>query len=108
TKKNNYYKNLKAEQHNNLVRKQALIDKANQLKESEDFAAATPIMKQIQEEWKNIGHVPRKNSDAIWNEFKAACNHFFDRLHAKRSERSEEHTSELQSRENLVCRLLLE
>jgi hypothetical protein len=86
TKKNNYYKNLKAEQHNNLVRKQALIDKANQLKESEDFAAATPIMKQIQEEWKNIGHVPRKNSDAIWNEFKAACNHFFDRLHAKRSE----------------------
>src|SRR5690606_1328404 len=43
-------------------------------------------MKQIQEEWKNIGHVPRKNSDAIWNEFKAACNHFFDRLHAKRSE----------------------
>lgn len=86
TKKNNYYKNLKAEQHNNLVRKQALIDKANQLKESEDFAAATPIMKQIQEEWKNIGHVPKKNSDAIWNEFKAACNHFFDRLHAKRSE----------------------
>src|SRR5690606_2231602 len=86
TKKNNYYKNLKAEQHNNLVRKQALIDKANQLKESEDFVAATPIMKQIQEEWKNIGHVPRKNSDAIWNEFKAACNHFFDRLHAKRSE----------------------
>jgi hypothetical protein len=86
TKKNNYYKNLKAEQHNNLIRKQALIDKANQLKDSDDFAAATPIMKQIQEEWKNIGHVPRKNSDAIWNEFKAACNYFFDRLHAKRNE----------------------
>lgn len=86
TKKNNFYKNLKSEQHNNLIRKQALIDKANQLKESEDFAAATPVMKQIQEEWKNIGHVPRRNSDAIWNEFKAACNYYFDRLHKKRNE----------------------
>lgn len=86
TNKNNYYKNLKAEQNNNLIRKQALIEKANQLKESEDFSAVTPIMKQIQEEWKNIGHVPRKNSDAIWNEFKAACNHYFGRLHAKRNE----------------------
>lgn len=89
TKKNSFYKNLKAEQHNNLLRKQALIEKANQLKDSEDFVATTPIMKQIQEEWKNIGHVPKKNSDAIWNEFKAACNHYFDRLHAKRNEENQ-------------------
>jgi hypothetical protein len=25
----------------------------------------TPVMKQIQEEWKKIGHVPRKYSDKI-------------------------------------------
>src|SRR5690606_40506578 len=33
---------------------------------------------------------------------------FFDHFHFGFSMRSEEHTSELQSRENLVCRLLLE
>lgn len=38
-------------------------------------------MKQIQAEWKTIGHVPRKFSDDIWKRFKNACNHYFDRLH---------------------------
>jgi hypothetical protein len=43
-------------------------------------------MKQIQEEWKTIGHVPRKYSDTVWKDFKAACNHYFDRMHAQRNE----------------------
>src|SRR5690606_42052828 len=37
-----------------------------------------------------------------------ADGHFFEQAEARVVERSEEHTSELQSRENLVCRLLLE
>lgn len=85
-KKNNFYKNIKAEQQENLNKKQALLDKATELKGSEDFGKITPIMKQIQEEWKTIGHVPRKVSDEIWKQFKDACNHYFDRLHAKRNE----------------------
>ena len=46
-------------------------------------------MKQIQAEWKTIGHFPRKFSDEIWKQFKNACNHYFDRLHAKRNEENE-------------------
>jgi transcriptional regulator with PAS, ATPase and Fis domain len=42
-------------------------------------------MKKIQREWKEIGHVPRKHSDAIWKEFKTACNHYFDRLHSSKN-----------------------
>jgi ribosome-associated translation inhibitor RaiA len=41
-------------------------------------------MKKIQSEWKKIGHVPRRDSDKIWKQFKAACNHYFDRMHAER------------------------
>ena len=41
-------------------------------------------MKKIQADWKSIGHVPRKDSDKIWKQFKAACNHYFDQLHAER------------------------
>ncbi|WP_264435177.1 DUF349 domain-containing protein [Flavobacterium agricola] len=37
-------------------------------------------MKQIQDQWRNIGHVPKKQSDVIWKEFKDACNHYFNRL----------------------------
>ncbi|MCB0470643.1 MAG: DUF349 domain-containing protein, partial [Flavobacteriaceae bacterium] len=41
-----------------------------------------PLMKKIQNDWKTIGHVPRKDSDKIWKQFKNACNHYFDKLHA--------------------------
>lgn len=84
--KNNFYKEIKKEQIDNLAKKQALVEKATALKDSEDFAATTPVMKNIQNEWKQIGHVPRKYSDKIWKEFKDTCNHYFDKMKAQRSE----------------------
>lgn len=88
--KNAFYKDIKKEQQDNLTKKMELVEKAESLKNSEDFSATTPIMKQIQEDWKKIGHVPRKYSDKVWKEFKAACNHYFDRLHAVRNEVNKE------------------
>ncbi|MDY0089476.1 MAG: DUF349 domain-containing protein [Flavobacteriaceae bacterium] len=82
--KNNFYKEIKKEQNDNLNKKLALVEKAQSLQDSEDFETVTPIMKQIQEEWKQIGHVPRKFSDKIWDDFKTACNHYFDKLKAQR------------------------
>ena len=84
--KNAYYKNLKKEQQDNLDKKRALLDRAVALKESEEWDRATPEMKRIQNDWKQIGHVPRKYSDKIWKEFKTACNHYFDRMHAVKNE----------------------
>jgi len=86
TFKNSFYKDIKKEQQDNLNKKTELVAKAKALQTSEDFATTTPLMKQIQEEWKMIGHVPRKYSDAIWAEFKAACNHYFDILKAQKTE----------------------
>lgn len=88
--KNSFYKDIKKEQNDNLNQKMALVEKAKSLSVSEDFATTTPLMKQIQEDWKKIGHVPRKYSDKVWNEFKEACNHYFDRLKASRSEANNE------------------
>lgn len=84
--KNSFYKDIKKEQNDNLNRKLALVAKANELKETEDFAGTTPLMRQIQEEWKTIGHVPRKFSDKIWKDFKDACNLYFERMKANRNE----------------------
>jgi hypothetical protein len=89
--KNVFYKDIKNEQHDNLTKKLELVEKAKSLKESNDFAATTPIMKKIQDDWKKIGHVPRKYSDSIWKDFKDACNAYFDRMHeAKNAETGEE------------------
>ncbi len=89
--KNVFYKDIKHEQNENLTKKLELVEKAKSLKESTDFAATTPIMKKIQDDWKKIGHVPRKYSDSIWKDFKDACNAYFDRMHeARNAETSEE------------------
>lgn len=89
--KNVFYKDIKHEQHENLNKKLALVEKAKSLQDSTDFAATTPIMKKIQDDWKKIGHVPRKYSDSIWKDFKDACNAYFDRMHeARNAETGEE------------------
>lgn len=89
--KNIFYKDIKHEQHENLNKKLALVEKAKSLQDSTDFAATTPIMKKIQDDWKKIGHVPRKYSDSVWKDFKDACNAYFDRMHeARNAETGEE------------------
>ncbi|MFY8008240.1 MAG: DUF349 domain-containing protein, partial [Flavobacterium sp.] len=84
--KNSFYKEIKKDQNDNLSKKQALVAKAQELKDSTDFTATTPLMKQIQEEWKTIGHVPRKFSDKLWAEFRAACNEYFEKLKEQKVE----------------------
>lgn len=79
--KNEFYKELKRVQQENYSKKLILLNKAVEFKDSDDFKNATNVMKQIQEEWKKIGHVPRKHSDQLWSDFRNACNHYFDRLH---------------------------
>ena len=101
-KKNAFYKDLKKDQYDNLEKKLALIKIAEEHKTSDDFEATTPLMKKIQGDWKRIGHVPRKDSDKIWKQFKAACNAYFDRIHAKRNEASEEEEKAYTEKEALL------
>lgn len=100
--KNAFYKEIKHDQQDNLNKKMALVEKANALKDSDDFKATTPIMKQIQEDWKKIGHVPRKYSDSIWKDFKVACNAYFDRLHKVQNEENKEEVEAYENKKNFL------
>ena len=88
--KNRFYKDQKKEQFINLEKKRELIEFAEENKDNEDFEVVTPLMKKIQSDWKAIGHVPRKESDKVWKQFKNACNHYFDRVHVERNEANKE------------------
>lgn len=79
-KKNGFYKSQKQEQYDNLAKKQELVKIAEEHKDSDDIKGTLDVMKRIQADWKKVGHVPRKESDKVWKQFKDACNHFFDRL----------------------------
>ncbi|ARV11092.1 chromosome segregation protein [Gilvibacter sp. SZ-19] len=103
--KNDFYKQQKKQQYTNLEKKLELIATAEKYKDSDNFEEATPIMKRIQTEWKQIGHVPRKDSDRIWSEFKAACNHYFERLHNKRNAANKEETEAFEKKKALLDQL---
>jgi Domain of Unknown Function (DUF349) len=63
----------------NLAKKEALIAKAEALQESTDWDAAAAEIKRLQAEWKAIGPVKKSRSEALWQRFRAACDHFFER-----------------------------
>jgi hypothetical protein len=100
--KNSFYKEIKKDQNDNLSKKQALVAKAKELQESTDFSATTPVMKKIQEEWKTIGHVPRKYSDKLWAEFRGACNSYFEKLKEQKVEENPEETKAFESKKSYL------
>lgn len=101
-KKNSFYKNLKKDQYTNLQKKLDLIKIAEDNKDNDDFATVSPLMKKIQNDWKHIGHVPRKDSDKIWKRFKAACNHYFDKVNAERNAADKEQVEAFENKTKLL------
>ena len=59
--------------------KEALIVEAERLAESTDWDATAAQMKDLQARWKESGGLPRKQGDALWKRFRAACDRFFER-----------------------------
>jgi len=76
--KREFYAQNKELQQNNLQLKLDLCVQAEALKDSTDWKKSTDEFISIQKKWKEIGPVPRKQSDAIWKRFRAACDYFFD------------------------------
>lgn len=102
TAKNAFYKEEKSSQNENLKKKMELVELAESLKDSEDWSETTNTMKRIQADWKKIGHVPRKFSDDIWKRFKNACNHYFDRLHARKNEQNKEQLAVVEAKKEFI------
>lgn len=100
--KNDFYKTLKNDQQDNLKKKLALLEIAKEHKDSRDWNNSVKVIKKIQNDWKNIGHVPRKNSDKIWKEFKDTCNQFFDRYKNRQNEYNEEFEQNLVEKTELL------
>ncbi|MDH6535308.1 DUF349 domain-containing protein [Parabacteroides sp. 52] len=77
-KKSEFYKGIKEDMEKNLEQKKALCEQAEALKENTDWKETTDKMIALQKEWKKVGPVTRKHSDAIWKRFITACDYFFE------------------------------
>ena len=77
TRKREFYSGIKDNMNENLEKKVALIEQAEALKTSTEWKKATDQFIALQKQWKEIGAVPRKKSEALWKRFRAACDEFF-------------------------------
>ena len=86
-----YFKGVKNELNDNMAKKTALCEKAEALQDSTDWRATGDQLIQLQKEWKSIGAIPHKYSEALWKRFIAACDHFFEeKQKATAGQRNEE------------------
>ena len=73
-----FFKRMKEEMAANLEKKVALCEKAEALKDSQDWKKTTEALVALQKEWKTVGPVVKKQSDAVWKRFVSACDYFFE------------------------------
>ena len=78
-KKRGFYADNKEIQTTNLQKKNELCVLAEALQESTDWKATSDALIKLQKEWKEVGPVPRKQSERCWKRFRKACDHFFNR-----------------------------
>jgi len=104
-KKSEFFKGVREEMEVNLEKKRALTEQALALKDSTDWKATTDKLIAIQKEWKTIGPVPRKYSDAIWKEFVTACDYFFEQKKKIESSQKTEEVDNLAAKKEIIAKI---
>ena len=100
-----FFKQMKEELSENLAKKNELCEKAEALKDSTDWKATTDALIALQKEWRTIGPVVKKHSDAVWKRFIGACDHFFEQKKKQTSsQRSIEHDN-LKAKKEVIAQI---
>jgi len=94
TSKNSYFQTVRDTLNQNYALKLELVEQAEALKDSTDWKATTDTLVELQKKWKEIGSVPKKYSDQIWERFNTACDAFFAaKKEANKDVHSEQHSN---------------
>ena len=104
-KKGEFFKSLKEGMNENLEKKRALCEKAEALKDSTDWKATADELTKLQKEWKTIGPVAKKYSDAVWKRFISACDYFFEQKNKATSSQRSVEQENLEKKKNIIEKL---
>lgn len=100
--KNIFFKQLNKVKADNLALKEALVAKAEALKNSDDWQKTTQELIRLQNEWKKIGTVPEKMNEEIWKRFRTHCDEFFARKEAAFKGQKEEQENNLKLKQVIL------
>lgn len=103
--KSQFFKGIEEKRAENLRLKTELCEKAEALQESDDFESTAETLKELQQQWRNIGPVPHKYKNSIYERFKAAVDHFFDRRRNQQSETEASYKENLKKKMELLDKM---
>ena len=83
--------------------KEALVERAEALKDSTDWNETARAFRDLMTEWKAAGRAPRDVDDKLWAAFKAAQDHFFEARNALNEERDREFEENAARKEALLA-----
>ena len=89
----------------NKDKKEALIERARVLQNSEDWKAATEELKRMQEEWKAVGGADPREEQKLWQRFRSTCDHFLARKKENYSKIIEEQSQNLALKMDMLTEL---
>ena len=101
-----YFQGVRQSLNENYEAKMALVEKAESLKDSTAWKETTDILVDLQKKWKEIGTVPKKYSDQIWQRFNAACDAFFEAKKEANADTRSEQQENLQKKRSIIERLV--
>ena len=101
-----FFKQIKENMAENLEKKKALCEKAEALKDSTDWKQTAEILTQLQKEWKTIGPVAKKHSDAVWKRFIGACDYFFAQKNKATSSQRSVEVENMAKKEEIIKQLI--
>lgn len=100
-----FFAETKDTQQANLEAKTRLCEQAEALMESTQWKATSDKLIKLQKEWRTIGAVPKRQSDAVWNRFLAACDTFFNRKKEATSGVRKAERANLEAKKEIVAEL---
>ncbi len=100
-----YFKTVKETLNQNLAKKKALVEKAEELMNSTEWRSAGDTLVKLQKEWKEIGAVPKKYSETLWKRFITACDHFFEEKQKATASTRDEQSANLEQKRNIIDQL---
>lgn len=93
---------MKESQDENYQKKVELCLQAEVIAERSDWKRATEDLLKLQEEWKNVGYVSKKQSDKLWVRFRQACDKFFERKAQDYQNRKDNESENIAKKEALI------
>lgn len=101
-KKRDFYSDFKSQMQDNMAKKLDLCEKAEALKNSEEWKKTADALVELQRQWKEIGPVTRKKSEQVWKRFRAACDEFFENRDKHLGAQDEEQVENLNRKRALI------